>query len=153
MLFPPSNEWSFVAMVITPTNGTVYMINSSGLQMTNNPIAHDTEEFGVAWHVGDDATGGTGSRTFPGSIDSVSVYLSALSTDELLTQYDLGVGAQPPVELNIVPSTPGSLTLSWSSGVLLQATNLSGPWTTNSGTSPYKISPTNSHMFFKVIVH
>ncbi|HEY3915376.1 MAG TPA: hypothetical protein VGN61_12885, partial [Verrucomicrobiae bacterium] len=123
------------------------------VQMTNNPIAHDTEEFGVAWHVGDDATGTGGSRTFPGSIDSVSVYLSALSTDDLLTLYDVGVGAQPPVQLDIAPSTPGSLTLSWSSGALLQATNLSGPWTTNSASSPYKISPTNAHMFFKVIVH
>ena len=44
-----------------------------------------------------------------------------------------------------------SLTLSWSSGSLLQATNLAGPWVTNTtATSPFVVSPTNSQEFFKV---
>jgi hypothetical protein len=129
------------------------MMNSQGAQWTNDPIAQDTEAFGAALHVGEDDVSTTGGRTFPGEISSVSVYLSALSTEQLLTQYDVGVGAQPPVQVNIAPAASKSLTLSWSSGTLLQATNLGGPWTTNTATSPYNISPTNSHMFFKVIVH
>jgi len=46
----------------------------------------------------------------------------------------------------------GNLTLTWSSGVLLQATNLLGPWITNTAAvSPsYTVPTTNSQMFFKL---
>jgi hypothetical protein len=46
----------------------------------------------------------------------------------------------------------GNLTLSWSQGSLLEATNLNGPWATNPATSPYVASPTNAMMFFRVRV-
>jgi hypothetical protein len=37
--------------------------------------------------------------------------------------------------------------LNWTTGTLLEATNLSGPWTTNSGVSPHTVQPTNTQMF------
>jgi hypothetical protein len=45
------------------------------------------------------------------------------------------------------------LQLSWpGGGALLQATNLTGPWTTNTGaTSPWTVSPTNSWMFYRIV--
>jgi hypothetical protein len=153
LLFPPINEWSFVAMVIEPTQGMLYLINSNGVQTAVNQIPHDAEDFGVTWHLGDDATGTGGSRTFPGTIDEVSVYLSALSSNQIISMYDAGVQIAPPVALDIAPAGPGNLTLTWSQGTLLQATNLAGPWSTNTASSPFHISPTNSHMFFKVLVN
>jgi hypothetical protein len=46
-----------------------------------------------------------------------------------------------------------SLTLTWSAGTLLEATNLVGPWVTNTtATSPYVVTPTNAHEFFKILV-
>ena len=42
------------------------------------------------------------------------------------------------------------LVLSWSSGILLQATNIAGPWTTNVGvTSPYTLPPGEPQMFYR----
>ena len=36
------------------------------------------------------------------------------------------------------------------SGILLQATSLNGPWTTNSATSPYTLTPTGAQKFYRV---
>ncbi len=68
-----------------------------------------------------------------------------------LVVYDLSAVVTPPT-LSLAPSGGGNLTLTWSAGsMLLQATNLLGPWTTNStATSPYTVSPTNAQDFFRV---
>jgi hypothetical protein len=67
-------------------------------------------------------------------------------------------GASTIVGSNTVISVPisiarsgTSLTLTWSQGTLLQATNLAGPWTTNTATSPYTITPTNSQTYFELL--
>jgi hypothetical protein len=156
-LYPPTNQWSLVAMVIEPTQGTVYLINSNGIQSAVNQIAHDTEEFGVTWHLGNDAADGGSTavgdnRTFPGVISSVSVYLSALSDEQISALYLAGVKSVPQVTLYAAPAGGANLTLTWSFGILLQSTNLAGPWTTNTATSPYTVSETGSQMFFKVLV-
>ncbi len=152
-LFPPTNEWSLVALAIEPTEADIYLINSAGVQTAVNPIAHDAEEFGVAWHIGNDAQdGGNGGRTFPGSIAAVSVYLSTLSSNQIVSLYDAGLQVAPPVTLNAVPGPGRTLVLSWSQGSLLQATNLLGPWVTNTAASPYSVAETNAQMFYKVRV-
>jgi hypothetical protein len=46
----------------------------------------------------------------------------------------------------------GQMKLSWPTGVLLQATNLLGPWTTNSAPSPYTVTPAGPQMFYRVKV-
>jgi len=154
-LYPPTNQWSFVALVIQPTQTTMYMMNSfTGIQSAVNALPNDTETFGVAWHLGDDAQSAGGARTFPGSIDEVSVYLTALSSNQLVGLYYGGLQIFPPVTLYIAPAGAGNLTLTWSQGALLQATNLTGPWTTNTtAVSPYTLAPTNSHLYFKVLVN
>lgn len=45
-----------------------------------------------------------------------------------------------------------SIILTWpGNGLLLQATNLTGPWTTNNGaTSPYMVNPTLSQMYYQI---
>ena len=101
-LFPPVNQWSFVAMVISPAQTVLYLINSNGVQAATNLLANDAEEFGVAWHLGDDGVFGGGVRTFPGMIDQAAVFISALSESQLLNLYDNGVGAPPQ------PSTPSA---------------------------------------------
>ncbi len=96
-LFPPLNQWSFVAMVISPAQTVLYLINSNGLQAATNVLANDAEEFGVAWHLGDDAA--TAGRTFPGLIDGAAVFTSALTQTQLLGLYDNGVGAPPQTSI------------------------------------------------------
>ena len=45
----------------------------------------------------------------------------------------------------------GKLTLSWpANGLLLETTNLSGPWTTNGAQSPVVVTPTRPQVFYRV---
>lgn len=67
--------------------------------------------------------------------------------------FDIGLQAIPSTTLSIASGSGGNLKITWSQGTLLQATNVSGPWVTNSmATSPYTVAPTNSQMYFKVRV-
>ena len=59
--------------------------------------------------------------------------------------------AIPPVTLHMEKSGP-NLQLNWSNGILLQANDLAGPWTTNTTTSPQLVMPTGDKMFFRVKV-
>lgn len=40
--------------------------------------------------------------------------------------------------------------LNWAAGTLLESTNLTGPWVTNSAVSPFTVVPTNSQMFYRL---
>lgn len=57
----------------------------------------------------------------------------------------------PNVELNI-QKAGSNVVLSWPTGTLLEAPSLSGPWTTNSATSPYTNLPVGSQKFYRVLV-
>jgi hypothetical protein len=54
-----------------------------------------------------------------------------------------------PVNLNIQQSE-GNLVLSWPAGVLLQASSVTGPWATNSASSPYTNQPVYPQMFYRL---
>ena len=64
------------------------------------------------------------------------------------------------IELVAVPPTlnlqqsGANVVLTWSAGTLLQATSVTGPWTTNSTAPPFSItnSPTAPQMFYRVMV-
>lgn len=98
---------------------------------------------------GGGVTGGsiTGGSYFTNAIYDVRVYNYALTASQV-TQLYSAVATQPPT-LTITNSASG-ITLNWSAGTLLQATNLSGPWTTNVNTSPYTFTPGGAQMFFRV---
>ncbi len=56
------------------------------------------------------------------------------------------------VTVDIARSTT-NVVITWSSGTLLEAPTLLGPWTTNTGAvSPYAVPTTNAAEFFKVLV-
>jgi hypothetical protein len=65
------------------------------------------------------------------------------------------VGAAPPPVTIQAQFSAGTLTLTWSQGALLQATNVLGPWLTNAtATSPYTVMPATNgpRMFYRVQV-
>jgi alpha-glucosidase len=56
-----------------------------------------------------------------------------------------------PVALTVQCAGP-NLVLDWSNGLLLEATNVLGPWTTNfSATAPFVVSPVAPQKFFRVL--
>jgi len=65
--------------------------------------------------------------------------------------FDLGL---TPGTVTLIAQAVGGnqIKLQWSTGVLLQASSVLGPWTTNSATSPYFVTPTAPKMFYRVKV-
>jgi len=88
----------------------------------------------------------------PGSIAHAAVFAHALSAAQVRALYSASLVA-PPVALKVAQPGAASVTLTWSQGTLLQSTNVAGPWTTNTAASPCTIVPTNSQMYFKIVVN
>jgi hypothetical protein len=109
-LVAPSGQWSFVALVVTPTNATIHVMNTNGLVSATHTYNHVLQRFGGTTLIGDDSNdGGTGARVFNGTIDDVVVFASALSKSQLATIFSAGSGAinYPP----LIGAQPASQTL------------------------------------------
>ena len=63
---------------------------------------------------------------------------------------EIQVFGAPVVNLKMQPTTGNQLQLTWPMGVLLEATNISGPWTTSTAAPPYTITPTTPQLFYRV---
>jgi len=98
-LVPPNNTWTFGAMVITPTNTTVYMDDRS----FSFKSTHATHDFSIGnILIGQDPCCSP-ARVFNGSIDEVAVFGTALTAAQLNELYY--AGNVPPVVLT-PPLTP-----------------------------------------------
>jgi hypothetical protein len=80
-LILPDNQWSHVAMVVTPTGVTLYL---NGKAAVNNYTVA-VEAFDAPFKLGHD----NGSRYFKGNIDEVCIYNRALSQAEIREQMHL----------------------------------------------------------------
>ena len=68
----PTNQWTFVALVITPTNGIIYMATNSTLLSWTNNVANINAAFTNAASIGNDS--GYTTRHFTGAMDEVAIY-------------------------------------------------------------------------------
>jgi len=62
----------------------------------------------------------------------------------------LVVRSLPSMVLNCQPAAGGLLQLQWAQGTLLEATNLSGPWVTNTAAPPYYLTPAGGQKYYRV---
>lgn len=244
----PANQWSLVALVVTPTNATVYVVNTNNGPITSTFVHnHIPQNFNAEAVIGCDHINAV-ERSFGGTIDEVAVFTGALSAGQINALFTAASGfsnfppvivVQPPgaptlyekqtaqfaavvggsdplayqwqkgtnsvyvnvandgrisgansatltianlnlsdaadyqlVVTNAIDSAISSLTtltvtplpilnisysggnvqLDWSIGVLLEATNILGPWITNGAPSPATIPPTESQRYFKLRV-
>lgn len=150
-LVPPLNQWSFVALVVTPTNAVVYMTdpaNPNNLLSANTAVANSVEAKTGTWYIGADITGA--NRTFNGRIDEVAVFDYSLTPSQIALLNSVGY-AGAPVSLKI-QLMGGQTVLSWGHGTLLQAPSAFGPWTTNTATSPYTNTLPSGTTFYRTIL-
>jgi hypothetical protein len=99
-LFAPPGQWSFVALVVTPTNATIYLMNTNGLFSSTHTYSHAAQAFGQTSLIGDNPNdAGRGTQVFDGAIDDVAIFASALSQTQLLALFsaaDGGIVNFPP---------------------------------------------------------
>jgi hypothetical protein len=88
------------------------------------------------------------ARSFGGSLDEVAIYPYAMSGAQVQNLYN-GVVATTPPQLSIRPMA-GNVVLTWDRGMLLQANDVTGPWTTNTlATSPWTNTASGSRTFYR----
>ena len=115
------------------TTNTVSLTGQAALQNITNAIAFRIYGYG-----------------FQGYADKGLGLVSGSNPDVAVTGGVINL-QQTPVSIS-VEKIGSNLQLSWSPvGVLLQATNLTGVWTTNAGaSSPWIVTPTNASMFYRI---
>jgi hypothetical protein len=155
-LVPPLNQWSFVALVVTPTNAIVYMINSNGAYAATNEVVHTADVFGNNWQIGHDNNDGNANRTFNGLIDEVGVFTYAL-TPAQIQELAYSSGLIQPIQLSIYATGTNTVLLNWignaASYVIQIKTNLTdATWTDLSTTSSQSavLPATEASSFFRV---
>ena len=139
--------YSYTGVPNVTNNGSLYL---DGVLKTNNTVDVPAGDALDVW-IGGSPDYGT-QRLFSGYIAHAAVFGECLTPSQIATLYSAG-STPPSISLNLSPAGSGRLSLTWSQGVLLQSTNLSGLWTTNTSSSPYTIVPTNAQMYFKVLVN
>ena len=143
--------WHMLAYTYTgapgvTNNGSLYV---DGTLVANNTVTALAGSGYDVW-IGGSPDYGNG-RLLPGNIAHAAVFSQALSAAQVRSIYQAASNV-PAVSLTIIPSGNGQLTLKWFEGTLLQSTNVSGPWVTNTATSPYPLAPGQSQMYFRVRV-
>jgi hypothetical protein len=120
----PQNEWAFVAIVIDPSQATLY-VGSTGpgaaLNSATNAIPHLTQDNGLnTWNFGIDACCGT-ARNFDGLMDDISIWNGTLSPEQIESLWDgsctpLGCGPKVKSSIEVIhrPDTD-ELEISWDS--------------------------------------
>lgn len=145
---PPIGVWSFAALVVQPTQATIYLGTTNCLTSAVNTYNHPPQPFEVSSEIGTD-TYSSLSRAFNGMLDEVAIYNTALTPAQIQQLYENGFQLAQ-VQVGIQQSGE-NLTLTWPQGTLFQAPNLNGPWTPVTGvTSPYNVNPSVAQTFYRV---
>jgi hypothetical protein len=149
-LFPPANQWSFVALVIQPSDAVLYLFNTNGVQTATNTYANPNQAFAGSGTIGTDAYSST-ARAFNGVMDEVAVFNYCLTSAQVQQFYANGFMLSP-IQISL-QNAGVNFNLIWPQGTLLQATNVTGPWSRIiSGPSPFTVIPTNQTGFYRVLL-
>jgi hypothetical protein len=70
----PTNQWTFVALVVSPTNTVIYMATNSTLAAWTNTAANQPAAFTNTAYIGTSPYG-----SYTGGIDEVTVYNQSLT--------------------------------------------------------------------------
>ncbi|MEO7675330.1 MAG: LamG-like jellyroll fold domain-containing protein, partial [Verrucomicrobiota bacterium] len=80
-LIPPDGVWTFVALVIEPTQATMYMYDGTALRSAVNSVNHPVQGFQGPTVIGRDPT--SSARSFIGDLDEIAIYDKALSAAQI----------------------------------------------------------------------
>lgn len=105
-LTPPAGEWSMIALVITPTNATLYCGTNHTMRSAVDAFVQPVQTFNGETKLGLDVSDGEAARTFNGTIDEVAIFERALSETEIMALFAAGVGTVNalPVEIASQPT-------------------------------------------------
>jgi hypothetical protein len=151
----PDNQWVLAALVVEPTQATIYLRDGNQLFSATNVVHNSVEEFDGALYFGRDSYDST--RQFAGWLDDVRIYNRALPATEIEQLY--AEAFTPPVITAGISRQGNNLRVSWAGGNVpyqvqiktnfdsLDWQNLGMPINTNS----IVITPSNAAAFYRII--
>ncbi|HWW03458.1 MAG TPA: LamG-like jellyroll fold domain-containing protein [Candidatus Acidoferrum sp.] len=101
-LLVPTNQWTFVALVVSPTNTVIYMATNSTLASWTSSGANAAAAFDSASYIG-----ASPSDHFRGGIDEVTIYNHLLTPTQVANQLASAQTLLPAVTLT-APANGGS---------------------------------------------
>jgi len=138
--------WAHLVAIHDGTNKTFY-VNGVLIGSKANELLPNDESI---TRIGAGATENpNGNYFFAGVIDEVAVYHKVLSQDRILTHFVTARPQQIAIDIGL---SNGSVILTWPSGLLQEAAELTGAWTdlTNAA-SPYTVNPLSAtRRFYRV---
>ena len=141
-LVVPTNQWSFFALVVTPTGATIYLGTNGVLRSFTDSVSLPVEAFDASLLIGLDPSSGV--RLFNGRIDEIAIYKQSLSITQIQQLYITGAGCPGNPAVTNQPSSQGLLSGSTATFTVGAAgpTLLSYQWqiSTNGGTTFANIS-------------
>ena len=144
----PTNQWSFVALTVSPTNAILYLFNNGVMKSATNAIAHIPALFNATARIGEDSSGN--GRIFNGVVDDAAIFNYTLTGVQLLNLYtSAGVPVAPPV-LSVTPAG-NNVIVSTTYGQIYSAPTLTGPWSLFSTTSPATNAATATQQFYRAL--
>ena len=91
------NIWYLAAVVITPTNSTLYLCGTNGVQSVVQTLANTLQPWGAGLTIGTDRIGVPGNN-FGGVISSVAMFSNSLTPLQISSLYEAGgLGLIPPI--------------------------------------------------------
>jgi hypothetical protein len=106
-LYLPTNQWVYVALTISPTQGIIYMWDGANWHSATNNATQAAVSFGttvpmlIGW---DSGVGGTlTTRLLNGSMDEVAIYTKTLTGNQLHDHLLVGIGSTAAPVLTIDP--------------------------------------------------
>lgn len=154
--YNPTKSFQFTGTSINPTSlGTSSFTPSDrvgGLSLSANGTNN-----GILWEIGDDSNlRAYDAVRFPkvlwtGSIGTyVKMTCPTIANGKVYVGTSSTLGVWGLTNFIYTQSAPTTFVLNWAAGTLLQATNLTGPWVTNTSSSPYTVVPTNMRTFYRL---
>ncbi|MGA2243865.1 MAG: LamG-like jellyroll fold domain-containing protein [Verrucomicrobiota bacterium] len=134
---PATGQWSFVALVITPTNATVFILNANGTLTATNIYNHVVEPFSSVPLFGYFPNAG-GTYNYNGLMDHVGIYGRSLSAKQIAALYDASVQSGQNLVANGNFEQPGVVNGEYTVPFGSLATNAVPGWAfgVSTGTTP-----------------
>ena len=89
----PTNQWSFLALVISATNSTIYLGTNGTLNASTHTINLPNQAFDASLLIGYDVS--SGSRLFNGKLDEIAIFKRSLTPTQIQQLYTAALTAPP----------------------------------------------------------
>jgi len=93
-LIAPTNQWTFVALAISPTQAVMYMATNGTLHAATNAVANAVQAFAGSTYLGYDPN--SNARRFNGAMDEVAIYNQTLTAAQIGQILSASLAATPP---------------------------------------------------------